>query len=280
MAGLRVYWLAFLAVFLAGCGVAETAVFTPPTPIITDTPTIPAPVWSTATPQPPDSGWHSLRPGLEQRTISLYDNQEIVVESLTLLRLEPDQFQFRLGYRPGQPQSLPDWQAETEALLVVNGGYFTEDNMATGLLVLDGVASGIGYGDFAGMFTVTDSGPELRWLRQRPYSPQESILYAFQSFPLLVRPDGQPAFPQEDGVRARRTVMGQDENGRILFLIAPYGHFTLYQLSQWLAQSDLNLQIALNLDGGKSTGFFLAQPEMYIPTFVLLPLVITIHPHP
>jgi uncharacterized protein YigE (DUF2233 family) len=226
---------------------------------------------------PPDTGWESLRPGLERRVINLFDSQDNLVESIYLLRLEPEQFEFRLGYRPGRPQSLRDWQAETEALLVVNGGYFTENQIATGLIVMDGVASGVGYGDFAGMFTVTDAGPDIRWLRERPYSPDEPLRYAFQSFPLLVRPDGQPAFPDEDGHRSRRTVVGQDGNGRILFLVANWGHFTLHRLSQWLSQSDLDLHIALNLDGGISSGLLLADPAESIPAFVLLPLVITVH---
>jgi hypothetical protein len=262
----------------------ETAVPTPimPTeqPVIA-TPSIPAPVANpTATPTrpPPDTGWESLRPGLERRVINLRDGQDNLVESIYLLRLEPGQFEFRLGYRPGQPRSLRDWQAETDALLVVNGGYFTENQIATGLIVMDGVASGLGYRDFAGMFTVTEAGPEIRWLRERPYSPDEPLRYAFQSFPLLVRPDGQPAFPDEDGHRSRRTVVGQDRNGRILFLIAPWGHFTLHQLSQWLSQSDLDLHIALNLDGGTSSGLLLADPPETVPAFVLLPLVITVHP--
>jgi uncharacterized protein YigE (DUF2233 family) len=291
--GRILYWL--WAVLLLGVGCeswGETAV---PTPIMVPEQTAittPTPTAATITPAatevatattapaatiPPDSGWQTLRPGLERRVINLSDGQGNLVESIYLLRLEPDRFEFRLGYRPGQPQSLHDWQAETDALLVVNGGYFTENYMATGLIVMDGVASGVGYGDFAGMFTITDSGPEIRWLRQRPYSPHESLRYALQSFPLLVRPDGQSAFPDEDGRRSRRTVVGQDGNGRLLFLVTNWGHFTLHQLSQWLDQSDLDLHIALNLDGGTSSGLLLAEPAEHIPAFILLPLVITVH---
>jgi uncharacterized protein YigE (DUF2233 family) len=271
----------------AGCDSwGETAVPTPimlleeQPPIPTATPLLATPAanpTAVPTPLPPDSGWATLRPGLERRVINLSDNQGNLLESLYLLRLEPDQFEFRLGYRPGQPQTLRAWQAETDALVVVNGGYFTDSQIATGLIVMDGVASGVGYGDFAGMLAVTATGPELRWLRERPYSAAEPLRYASQSFPLLVRPDGQPAFPDEDGRRSRRTVVGQDSNGRLLFLVTNWGHFTLHQLSQWLDQSDLDLQIALNLDGGTSSGLLLTDPEESIPAFVPLPLVITVH---
>jgi uncharacterized protein YigE (DUF2233 family) len=252
----------------------EQTIITIPTP---SAPAAVANPTTTPTPIPPDSGWDRLRPGLERRLINLVDGQNNLIESIYLLRLEPDQFEFRLGYRPGRPQTLREWQAETEALLVVNGGYFTENQIATGLIVMDGVAGGVGYGDFAGMLAISDTGPELRWLRERPYSADEPLRYALQSFPLLVRPDGQPAFPDEDGRRSRRTVIGQDRNGRLLFLVTNWGHFSLHQLSQWLGQSDLDLQIALNLDGGTSSGLLLADPAEGIPAFVLLPLVITVH---
>ncbi len=42
-------------------------------------------------------------------------------------------------------------------------------------------------------------------------------------------------------------MIAQDGQGRVLFLVAPLGYFTLYQLSQWLVNSDLDVQIALNL---------------------------------
>jgi uncharacterized protein YigE (DUF2233 family) len=103
------------------------------------------------------------------------------------------------------------------------------------------------------------------------------LLYGLQSFPVLVKPGGQPGFLEEDGLTSRRTVIAQDRDGRILFILAPWGSFTLYQLSAYLAASDLELDIALNLDGGTSTGLLLIEPAEDIPAFVPLPAVITVH---
>ena len=78
---------------------------------------------------------------------------------------------------------------------------------------------------------------------------------------------------------ARRTAIGQDGNGRILFIFAPWGSLTLHELSVFLATSDLDLQIAFNLDGGPSTGMLLAgETAVEIPAFTLLPAVITVSP--
>lgn len=199
-----------------------------------------------------------------------------LLEEITLLRLQPARFRWEIAYRPGAPLTLAQWRAETGALLLVNGGYFTETFHATGLIIVDGQAQGPGYGDFAGMLAITEDGPELRWLRERPYDPAERLRYGLQSFPLLVRPGGVPGFPNEDGVRARRTVIARDGDGRILFLVAPLGHFTLHELSRFLLESDLNVDVALNLDGGTSSGMALGD-GVVVPAFTAVPAVIAVY---
>lgn len=276
---------------LMGCSTAVSPASAPPTAILAlptatqqlapDTAVSPAdPVQPTPTPTPiPDTGWQPVQSGLEMRTLHLYNAAGGARERLVLLRLDPTQFTFRVAYRPGAPQSIPEWQAETDALLVVNGSYFTPENVATGLIIVDGQASGSSYGDFAGMLAIDERGPELRWLGERPYSPDEPLLYALQSFPMLVRPGGALGFPDEDGAAARRTAIGQDRDGRTLFIFAPWGSLTLHELSAFLVNSDLDLDIAFNLDGGPSTGMVLAgETAVEIPAFSLLPAVITVSP--
>jgi exopolysaccharide biosynthesis protein len=73
-------------------------------------------------------------------------------------------------------------------------------------------------------------------------------------------------------------VIGQDKDGRILFIVAPQGHFTLHRLSVYLTESDLNLDIAVNLDGGGSTGILVASPRELIPSDRPLPFVILVYP--
>lgn len=231
-------------------------------------------VTPTATPVV-DSGWVPVREGLARRTLRLFGDNGRVVEEIMVVRLEPAHFRWRIAYRPGDPLTLPQWQAETGALLVVNGGYFTSAYTATGLVVVDGQADGVSYGDFAGMLAITEAGPALRWLRERPYDPDEPLQYALQSFPLLVRPGGAVGFPDEDGLRARRTVVAQDRDGRFLFLVASRGHFTLHTLSRFLVESDLNVAVALNLDGGPSSGMMLAD-EVAVPSITAVPLVIVV----
>jgi len=230
-----------------------------------------------------DTSWQELRPGLEQRRIRLFDNYNQPLEYIYITRITPQLYRFEVLYQPDQPQSLSQWLASSGALLVVNGGYFslTDDKkyIANGLIVVNGEPSGYSYGDFGGMFAVTAQGAELRWLAQKPYNPEESLKAALQSFPILVKPGGILGFSaeHEDGKKARRTVVGQDKSGRIIFLVTDKNYFTLHQLSRYLTESDLDLDMALNLDGGPSSGMLLAgQPEV-VRTIAPLPLIIAVY---
>lgn len=277
---LRTGLFGLLFLLLAGCRVGPEAGATPPTAIaLPMPPPTPAP---TPTLPPLDSGWQTILPGMEQRVLNVVDEQRIWQESVTVLRLDPASFRFDVHYRPRKPLQLEAWQIETGALLVVNGGYYTEEYLATGLVISGTVPFGSSYSGFGGMFVVGPSGPEVRSLVAQPYDPAEPLQAALQSFPLLVKPGGESGFPEEDGQQARRTVVAQDRAGRILFLIANRGTFTLHGLSRYLAASDLELDVALNLDGGPSSGLLLAgegeEPRLHLPAFALLPVVIAVYP--
>jgi hypothetical protein len=56
----------------------------------------------------------------------------------------------------------------------------------------------------------------------------------------------------------------------------PADGFILHQLSRYLTEGDLELEMALNLDGGSSAGIVLRDPAESIPPFVALPAVIVV----
>jgi exopolysaccharide biosynthesis protein len=196
-------------------------------------------------------------------------------------RLDQNYFRLDVAHHES-PQPLESWQRETDALLVVNGGFYRVENekyIPNGLTIINGQPFGSSYESFGGMLAIGEGGAELRWLVEKPYDPNEPLLAALQSFPVLVKPGGQIGFPEqyEDNVPARRTVIGQDWDGRILFIIAPRGYFTLHRLSVYLSESDLNLDIAINLDGGPSTGILVATPWEVVGSQTSLPFVILVH---
>ena len=241
-------------------------------------PTVVTEVSATLVTDAATDAWQTLRPGLDRRRVSLLTDDGGVQERLYILRIDPDFFVFDVGYRPGAPQRLMDWQQETGALIVVNGGYFTAENVATGLVVANGHVSGTSYAGFGGMLAISEVGPAVRSLSHQPYNPNEPLRAGLQSFPILVTPDGQIGYPKEDGLADRRTVIAQDRQGRILLILATTGSLTLHQICRYLAESDMEIAIALNLDGGASTGIQLADPSEGIAPFSDLPIVITVRP--
>lgn len=268
----------WLCLTLAGCNIplAEPGIpFPPPATPLPTLPSLPGPL---PTPPPPaDSGWHPLADGLERRTIRLTDGLGLTLDELYLLRINPERYRFELGYRPGQPLTLRDWSTASGALVVVNAAFFTAEQVATGLIVVDGVASGWSY-DFGGMVAIRDGRPAIRPLATQPYDPAEPLDDAFQTFPMLLLPGGQPAVLNASDRPARRTVIARDRAGRIVLLVAARSQFTLTGLRDYLAQSDLALDVALNLDGGTSSGLLLADPAEEVPAFVPLPAVLLVYP--
>lgn len=229
-----------------------------------------------------DTGWSRMQPGLERRVVEICDDQNQQVESVHIWRLDQIYFRLDVNY-DSTPKTLDAWQSETNALMVVNGGYYSIENeryFPDGLTITNGKASGQSFAGFGGMLAIDNSGAELRWLVQKPYDAYESLHAALQSFPILVEPGGRLGFgPERDNnVAARRTAIGQDRDGRILFILAPQGYFTLHQLSVFLTDSDLNLDIAVNLDGGGSTGILVANPLEVIPSARPIPFVILVYP--
>lgn len=230
----------------------------------------------------PDANWSLLQPGLERRVIDIYDHQNGHVESLYIWRLNQKYFRLDVAYDE-KPKTLETWQEETDAAIVLNGGYYSIENeryFPDGLTIVDGQTVGRSFTGFGGMLAIRPSGAELRWLVEKPYNSSEPLQAALQSFPILVKPGGELGFgpERENHVGARRTVIAQDKNGRILLMVAPQGYFTLHQLSVYLTESDLDLDIAINLDGGGSTGILVANPRDLISSDRPIPFVILVYP--
>jgi len=178
-----------------------------------------------------------------------------------------------------QPKRLDEWHDQLEPNILINGGFFNENNEPTGYFVEDGnVISSKKY-DYSksgslviqnGIIDVVDTEHE-----ELPTVDLEvSIL---QSFPLLIKPGGQPGIQEDSNKLARRTVIAKNFNGEILIIIVDQTPISLHRLMDVLLNSDLNIDIAMNLDGGPSSGILLAEPLEKIPAISPLPVVITVH---
>lgn len=239
-------------------------------PTVALTPTV-----SAIEPSAPDTGWIVGNSGVELRKLrlDLGDRQT----NLSIARLDLTQVRLRVGYSPGNPQTLDAWASATTPLLVVNGGFFDATYRTTALLVSDDVASGETYQGFGGMLAVTNSGEvSIQPLRDQPYDPAQPLSQAVQSFPMLVFPGGVDSGIQWNSERDRRTALALDRSGRLLVIACSQASFSLNEFAAWLQQSDLEIDRALNLDGGASTGLLVnaGAAQERIEPFSQLPIVL------
>jgi uncharacterized protein YigE (DUF2233 family) len=261
---------------LCGCSSIDL-----PSSTITVAPAIkPAPTMTlrpTATPIPADTGWRLIRPGLEYRELNV--KVEDRSDRLRMARVDASQVRFRVRYEPDRPRRVSEWFDSDKTLLVINGGYFDPQKHALGLLISNGQVFGQSYRAFGGTFAVNGDGVKIRWNIAQPYVDGEGLTDAVQNFPMLVIPGGAPNTQIDDNQQfAPRTAVGQDRSGRIVFVVSPGSIFTLTELGQWLAASDLDLDAALNLDGGSSTGLLLRAGDqtLGVDSWVGVPDVIVV----
>jgi hypothetical protein len=233
----------------------------------------------------PDTGWRVLDEGVELREIDVAPGPQRGEERLSIVRLNPEHIRLRVVYDPISPRRVSAWRDALGALLVVNGSYFAPEgdggHETVGLLVSDGRRWGTVLQSHAGMLAVGGNGEvSVRWLRHRPYDPGEPLTQAVQSFPVLVKPGGIMGFPADadDGAPARRTVVAEDRLGNILFIVAPHGTLSLHEMAVFLTESNLDVDVALNLDGGSSTGMRIvaAHGEVNIDSLTRVPSVIAV----
>jgi hypothetical protein len=154
------------------------------------------------------------------------------------------------------PAPLAETMQAADAIAGVNGGYFTREYGAVGLLVSDGrvVAPQQNARLLSGVVSVTNSRVQVQ--RTAEFSLKNKPTAARQCGPFLV--EGSKPVPGLNDTRAaRRTfVMVSGDRAAIGYSSA----VTLAQLALLLATpgavGDLKVTRALNLDGGSSSGFW------------------------
>ena len=200
--------LVMAGLLLTGCSLSIAPPNTP-APIASPTPTS---VDNTDT-------WTTLAPGLERR--DYLPNPDNELSKLTALRIDPAYYSFRIHYHPGAPLTIRQWEAElVGAAAFINANFFDPNYEILGLLVSDGIVHGESYTDRGGMFAVENGTARVRSTFAEPYMG-EALEQAAQAFPMLVF-NGQQAYTDTTTDRfTRRTVIGQDREGRIILMATP-----------------------------------------------------------
>ena len=193
--------------------------------------------------------WQSLDPGFEAAELPvLADGRE--VDRVMLARIDPGKFRFVLRAAPGG-HTLEAWRAQLGAAMVINGGFFARDGApATPMLSGRQRLGPPAYDARHGAFVASDDFTGIRDLRHGDWtSAFRDAEDAAVSFPLLLGADGgNSALPGDR--RASRSFVGQDRAGRVILGTTRGAAFALDRLAAFLKASPLDLELALNLDGG------------------------------
>jgi exopolysaccharide biosynthesis protein len=199
---------------------------------------------------------------------------------MIVVRIDPALYAFRAHYRPDAPLLVREWaDALPEAVALINANFFDPQQQVLGLLVADGVVYGTPYTTRGGLFAIQDGLPRIRSNLTEPYQPGEALEQAVQAFPMLIE-DGAPAFFNETGDRStRRTAIGIDSQGRVIWIVTPLIGLTLAEMSAFLTASDLGIVDAFNLDGGGSTMLWLRPLEYALVSRDRVPAVLALYLH-
>ncbi len=255
--------LLILAVALYSCmrSPAQTSL---PVPLATGIPGLP-------------TSWETLAPGLERRFYRPHGDNFLT--EILVLRIDPTLYTFRVHYHPGQPLNVRGWRDALPGVAAfVNANFFDANHQVLGLLVSDGIAYGTPYYGYGGMFQVQNGQPRVRSNTLEPYSG-EALEQVTQGFPVLVA-NGAAAYDNlnRDSL-SRRTIVAQDNTGRILLMVTPLVGMTLIELSNYLPTTDLGMVNAVNLDGGGSTMMYVGVGAGYLlSSFDPVPAVLAVYP--
>lgn len=172
------------------------------------------------------------------------------------------------------PERLPLADLAESALLVTNAGFFTKEWRATGLLVSAAktLSPFVAQAGSAGSGVLVIRDGRIRLLERDAAKARDfkNALLAIQAGPRVIEPGGAAGIRSDDGARANRTVIGADRDGRLALVIVyqrdggrRFGP-SLFELMSLLGPKglgrvspELALDLALNLDGGPSTGMTL-----------------------
>ncbi len=264
--------LSLVVLMLSACEATTSAALSPRPTL--DAPALPtrtpppaaAPTFTTLPPAPEPSptlmptvapitadGWQPIRSGVFLREMLADPLNKI--GRVDVVKIDPSQVDFHVLYQPEAPLKVHEWYSTTQALVVINSSFFDGAHHAVGQLTSDGKSDGQAHQRMEGAFYLTGVGAAVWPLRGWTKPAGLQIIESIESFPMLLLPGGivSPDIP-DDARAARRTVVAVDRSGNLLFIAAYSSSFTLHGMAVWLANSDLDIDTALNFDGGSSSG--------------------------
>jgi Phosphodiester glycosidase len=195
--------------------------------------------------------WRTLEDGFEVADLDVMA-EDGVVEQIHLARIAPGKFRFKLLNAPTGARDPQDWMTATNAVMVINGGYYAPDGTPATPVLSNGAPLGpASYDAQHGAFIAADGGASVVDLAGTSWQAAfVGATDAFVSYPMLIGADGTARAKGKSTWLANRSFAGMDSQGRILLGTTSGAFFSLDRFGRFLADAPLDLTRALNLDGG------------------------------
>jgi len=160
--------------------------------------------------------------------------------------------------RPGDIAIVADLAEETNAIVGINGGFFSDTGYPDGLLILDGKRIGYARDDWKGFFSIDESGAASIAMAALPQAR-----YAMQGFPMLIEPGGVMGIRKDDRVQTRRSIIAQSGSTLVAMVAS---QISLFELASMLMDNPgafglPHFDTALNLSGSATSGFYARTPK-------------------
>ncbi|MBD3281721.1 hypothetical protein GF391_03155 [Candidatus Uhrbacteria bacterium] len=220
--------------------------------------------------EPVDEVAQPLTEFMDRRSVTYGDGRMV---DFLVIKIDEKEFDWGMANNPNDPKTVLAWRQELNANLVINGSYFDENMQPTGYYHAAGATSTrfdwpgrdeqTNETGYTGLVRIIDGDLKLSYLpagRQRESAPDVA---AFLSFPTLLY-DGEALIETDSKKYAHRTLLAQDVRGSSYIILTESGIPSLYETAVWLEAQPEEFAIAINLDGGNSTGLSYADDEVKV----------------
>ncbi len=229
--------------------------------------------------------WSHVEKGFEIARYQLDQGFMVIKSEVLLLKFSPKRFSFLVARASDVKQRKSDVRTLTKDLggiAGINAHFFDPEGLALGLLVRDGrLNQGMHKGGrlLTGVFFIKENKPHI--VHRKAYKETTADI-AIQSGPRLVV-DGKAQAIKSSDVSSRRSGIAITKKGEVI-LFATMLRFpgaSFKQLQEMLSDPTLEIEHALNLDGGSSSQLFVEKnkrvaDETFIDGGDLVPVALVV----
>jgi uncharacterized protein YigE (DUF2233 family) len=195
--------------------------------------------------------WKPLRPGLSYTLIQTDPSHPW--KKVHAFKIDPKRYTLSLALanKKQAPTTVSNYAQQHQALIAVNGGFFSKTGQPIGLRITSGVVKqALHPTAWWGVFYLHHTIPAISSPRQ--YQEKPDTQFAIQGGPrLLINGD----IPRLKSGYDQRTALGISADQQILIVVTEHNALATTELAL-LMRDSLKCQQAINLDGGSSTQLY------------------------